>query len=127
MSEMGAADFKAHCLQVMETVRRTRQEVIITKRGVPVAKLIPADPPRTKDVFGCMAGEMTIVGDLEAPLHTEAEWKEFERQRDEQWQQWEREWQTRGSITGSTIGSIKGSSPKRGRAQAKSGKKARRR
>ena len=77
MSEMGAADFKAHCLQVMEKVRRTRQEVVITKRGVPVAKLVPVNPPKKKNIFGCMAGEMQIVD--ETPVYTEEDWKEFER------------------------------------------------
>lgn len=44
MSQMGAARFKAECLQVMEKVRRTRREVVITKRGVPVAKIVPVTP-----------------------------------------------------------------------------------
>ena len=100
MSEMGAADFKAHCLQVMERVRRTRRAVTITKRGVPVAKLVPADPARKKDIFGCMADQTEIVGDLEAPLYSEEEWKGFERQRDEQWDAWDREWRAYGTISG---------------------------
>jgi len=109
MSQMGAADFKAHCLQVMEKVRRTRQEVVITKRGVPVAKLVPADPPKKKDIFGCMRGTVEIVGDIEAPLCTDEEWKEFERQRDEQWDAWDREWRTSGTISGKrTVGSPPG-------------------
>jgi prevent-host-death family protein len=105
MSEMGAADFKAHCLQVMEKVRRTRQEVVITKRGVPVARLVPVDLPGARDIFGCMAGEMTIVGDIEAPVHTEEEWKAFEREREEQRAAWELEWRTSGTISGKrTVG-----------------------
>ena len=128
MSEMGAADFKAHCLQVMEKVRRTRQEVIITKRGVPVAKLVPADPPRKKDIFGCMAGEMTIVGDIEAPLYTDEEWKEFERQREEQWQRWETEWRRYGTIAGKeTAGLRPGVARKRVPAGAARARKSKRR
>jgi prevent-host-death family protein len=106
MSEMGAAEFKAHCLQVMETVRRTRREVIITKRGVPVAKLVPADPPKVRDVFGCMSGEFEIVGDLDVPLRSEKEWKELERQREEQWKMWDREWRRSRAASGrATTGS----------------------
>ena len=126
MSEMGAADFKAHCLQVMEKVRRTRQEVVITKRGVPVAKLVPADPPQKKDIFGCMRGTVEIVGDIEAPLYTDLEWKEFERQRDDQWEAWDREWRTHGTISGrKTVGSPSGL--KRTRAEAaRAGRRKRR-
>lgn len=84
VSEMGAAEFKAHCLQVMERVRRTRQEVVITKRGVPVAKLVPPDPPRNGSVFGCLAAETTIVGDVLAPLYTDADWQAWEQEREDQ-------------------------------------------
>lgn len=105
MSQMGAARFKAHCLQVMESVRRTRREIVITKRGVPVAKIVPVPPARKKSVFGCMEGKMEIVGDIEKPLYTDEEWMEFERQRREQWDAWDREWTTYGTISGKrTVG-----------------------
>lgn len=107
MSEMGAADFKAHCLQVMEKVRRTRRPVTITKRGVPVARLVPADRPAKKGLFGCMADRTEIAGDIEAPAYSEEEWREFERQRDEQWEAWDREWKAHGTISGKkTVGSL---------------------
>jgi prevent-host-death family protein len=82
MSQMGAADFKAHCLQVMEKVRRTRQEVVITKRGVPVAKLVPADPPK-KFVLGALAGKFTSVGDIVGPVISPEAWEENRREWDE--------------------------------------------
>lgn len=87
MSEMGAADFKAHCLQVMEKVRRTRRPVTITKRGVPVVKLVPADPPR-KFVLGALAGKLTSVGDIVASPLSEQEWKAIEQERNAQWDRW---------------------------------------
>ncbi len=90
VSEMGAADFKAHCLQVMENVRCTRREVVITKRGVPVAKLVPADPPR-KFVLGALAGKFTSAGDVVASPLSDAEWKAIERERDAQWNRWMKE------------------------------------
>ncbi len=43
MKTMAAGEFKAKCLQVMDEVRSTRTPVVITKRGKPVAKLVPAD------------------------------------------------------------------------------------
>ena len=118
MSEMGAADFKAHCLQVLEKVRRTRRSVTITKRGVPVVKLVPADPPKQRDIFGCMADQTEIVGDIEKPLWTEEQWQEVERQRHEQWKAWDREWRTYGTISGKrTVGLPTGYVRRRGQAK----------
>lgn len=65
--EISAADFKAKCLKLMDSVEHDRTEVIITKRGRPVAKLVPYDesPP---SVFGFMSGTATIQGDILAPI-----------------------------------------------------------
>jgi prevent-host-death family protein len=65
--EISAADFKAKCLKLMDNVEQQRTEIVITKRGRPVAKLVPynEEPPR---LFGYMAGTITILGDIMAPL-----------------------------------------------------------
>ena len=67
MKTMRAGEFKARCLKVMDQVRITREPVTITKRGRPVAKLVPVDR-RNDDIFGCLKGVMEIVGDIESPL-----------------------------------------------------------
>ncbi len=67
MRTMPAGEFKARCLRVMEDVRKHRTPVVITKKGRPVAKLVPPDEAAT-DVFGCMVGTARIVGDVEAPV-----------------------------------------------------------
>lgn len=74
MRTMRAGEFKARCLRVMEEVKKYRTAVVITKKGRPVAKLVPADAPAT-DVFGCMAGTARIAGDIEAPVLTADTWK----------------------------------------------------
>jgi len=74
MKKMAAGQFKAHCLRVMDEVRARRQPVMITKKGVPVAKLVPADET-SPDVFGCMAGTAEILGDIEAPVVPARVWK----------------------------------------------------
>ena len=51
-----AAEFKATCLKLMDRVRETRAEYVITKHGEPVAKLVPVDVPERKSFFGCMKG-----------------------------------------------------------------------
>lgn len=67
MKTMPAGEFKARCLRVMEEVKKYRTPVVITKKGKPVAKLVPVDEP-ADDVFGCMAGTVEIRGDVEAPV-----------------------------------------------------------
>ena len=49
MKKMAAGKFKARCLTVMEEVRATREPVLITKRGRPVAKLVAPDTSSDDD------------------------------------------------------------------------------
>jgi len=74
MKKIPAGEFKARCLKIMEDVRTYRTPVVITKKGRPVAKLVPADEEAI-DVFGCMAGTAEIVGDVEAPVVPARAWK----------------------------------------------------
>jgi prevent-host-death family protein len=74
MKTMRAGEFKARCLKVMDQVRATREPVIITKRGRPVAKLVPADR-RNDDIFGRLKGVIEIVGDIESPVVAPEEWE----------------------------------------------------
>jgi len=74
MKTMPAGEFKARCLRVMQEVRARREPVVITKKGVPVAKLVPADEA-PGDVFGCMAGTAEIIGDIEVPVVPARAWK----------------------------------------------------
>lgn len=60
---IGASEFKAKCLQLLDEVQRSRKEILITKRGRPVARLVPADET-TAPVFGRMKGTIEICGDI---------------------------------------------------------------
>jgi prevent-host-death family protein len=63
--DIPAGEFKAKCLKLMDEVARRRQPIVITKRGRPVAKLVPADEPPTRTpLFGYMAGTAEIRGDI---------------------------------------------------------------
>ena len=73
MRMMPAGEFKARCLRVMEEVKKYRTPVVITKKGRPVAKLVPADTPAA-NVFGCMAGTARIAGDIEASVIPAEAW-----------------------------------------------------
>ena len=72
MKQIPAGEFKASCLAVMDTVQATGEPVVITKRGVPVVKLIPAGGQ--SEVFGFMADEFRIAGDIESPVVPLDEW-----------------------------------------------------
>ncbi len=100
MATVPATKFKAQCLALMDRVAEGRETYVITKRGKPVAKLVRADPPRKKSVFGCMADRTELIGDIEKPLWTEEQWKQFATERSEQWRAAEREWRKHGTISG---------------------------
>ena len=105
MGNIPATEFKAKCLELMDRVAERRETYVITKRGRPVAKLVPADPAKKGGIFGCMADQTAFVGKIDKPLWTEEQWKGFERQRVEQAKAWEREWRTHGTISGKkTVG-----------------------
>ena len=54
-----AAEFKAKCLELMDHVRETGAEYIVTKHGTPVAKLVKYRAPAAGGIFGSMKG--TVV------------------------------------------------------------------
>ncbi len=51
---IGAAEFKAHCLRILDEVQRTGEPVTITKRGKPVAEVKPVRKEGGRLTFGCM-------------------------------------------------------------------------
>jgi prevent-host-death family protein len=63
---IGAGEFKAKCLQLIDEVAQRHEEVIITKRGRPLAKLVPVE--QNTDLFGAMAGSVSEEGDLLSPI-----------------------------------------------------------
>jgi prevent-host-death family protein len=73
MKKMAAGQFKVHCLAVMDEVHSKRESVLITKRGKPVAKLVPVEKEKD-DIFGFMAGKGKITGDIVSPILTPEEW-----------------------------------------------------
>jgi prevent-host-death family protein len=70
---MAAGKFKAQCLAVMDEVQKKRQTVVITKRGKPVAKMVPIEA-KQDDIFGFLAGKGKIKGNIVKPALTLKEW-----------------------------------------------------
>jgi prevent-host-death family protein len=63
---IAAAKFKAECLSLLDEVARSQTELTVTKRGVPVARLVPLEKKRS------VKERARITGDLMASV--EAEW-----------------------------------------------------
>jgi prevent-host-death family protein len=66
--EIAAAEFKAKCLGLMDRVAQTREEIIITKHGKAVAKLVPVTDVTPETVFGRMRGTVLFMGDVVSPV-----------------------------------------------------------
>jgi prevent-host-death family protein len=65
---ISAAQFKMHCLRLMDEVQKYRGEIIVTKHGKPVAKLVPVtEKQRERPLFGYMKGSVIIKGDIVGP------------------------------------------------------------
>ena len=78
MRTIAAGKFKANCLAIMDEVQKKREAVLITKRGKPVAKLVPATGEAKDDFFDSMKGMAKITGDIVSPAFDLDEW-EMER------------------------------------------------
>jgi len=66
--------FKATCLSVLSQVEVTGRKVTVTKRGKPIACIVPAPPAeRCGSFLGCMRGKGAILGDILEPLNVEWE------------------------------------------------------
>ena len=63
--EISATDFKAKCLSLMDFVQDKQEEVIITKYGKSVAKLVPInDEKKIVSPVGFLQGKLTIKEDI---------------------------------------------------------------
>jgi prevent-host-death family protein len=66
--EIGAGRFKAQCLQLMDLVHDTHQQVVITKHGRPVAQLVAIESRKPRPVFGRLQGRVAFASNLTEPL-----------------------------------------------------------
>ena len=67
MIQISAGEFKAKCLKLMDLAEQKHETVIITKRGIPVAKLIPYEEQPTR-LFGFLKGSVVMKGDIIEPI-----------------------------------------------------------
>ena len=68
---IGAGEFKAKCLQLLDDVAEQRGTLVITKHGKPVAKLVPVEPEQC--MFGALKGSVVEEHDIISPINTDWE------------------------------------------------------
>ena len=73
-TSIGAAEFKAKCLRLIDEVAEERKPVVITKRGKPLAKLVPVEPQSPGARYGDWKGKVEVVGDI-VHFDTSDEWE----------------------------------------------------
>jgi prevent-host-death family protein len=76
MKKIAAGTFKVHCLALMDEVQAKKETLVITKRGKPVAKLVPVKEEKD-DIFGFFAGKIRVLGDVVSPALSLDEWGEL--------------------------------------------------
>lgn len=57
-----ATEFKAKCLRVLDKLKP--QGLVVTKCGLPIAKLLPIRHARFDPLYGCMKGKIKVKGGI---------------------------------------------------------------
>ena len=75
METIGISSFRATCLAVLRRVSATGQTVRITRRGEPIADIVPLRPPeRSAGWLGSMSDRIRITGDITTPTSDLVPW-----------------------------------------------------
>ena len=76
MQEIAISKFKATCLAVLESVRKTGKTVLVTRFGEPVAEVVPPHASSNKKRWvGSLAGTGQITGDIVSPASEKCDWE----------------------------------------------------
>ena len=76
-----ASEFKARCLKLMDEVAESGEEIVITKNGRPLSRLLPFRE-KTRMAFGRNRDNIRVLGDIVEPMP--AEWFEAVDDSDEE-------------------------------------------
>ena len=73
MKTMAISEFKAHALDVLGQVAKSKQSVVVTKRGKPIVEVVPFRGVDDAPVPGKLAETLVFEKDIISPIG-EAEW-----------------------------------------------------
>ena len=76
MKTIAAGKFKAQCLALLDDVHDHGHEVVITKRGKAMARLVPMAKKEPASVIGALEGKLRVAGDIVSPIVQPWEWDE---------------------------------------------------
>lgn len=68
-----AGEFKNRCLALMDEVNETGEEIVITKHGKPVSRLVPVE--ERKPLLGMFKDQIKITGDIMSPVVPAEQWE----------------------------------------------------
>jgi prevent-host-death family protein len=75
MDSVNISTFKATCLERLDRVKRTGRPLLVTRKGEPIAEIVPPSPPTHRGSWlGTLSTTGRIVGDIVSPASTEREW-----------------------------------------------------
>ena len=78
--EVSISKFKATCLALLAKVKRTGRPILVTRKGEPIAQIIPPPPPkRPESWLGSLSKTGKITGDILSPAIPEHEWEASRR------------------------------------------------
>jgi prevent-host-death family protein len=67
--EIAISKFKAKCLSLLEEVSKTKTPLRVTRRGKPIADVIPASSEgNERSWIGSLSGSVELVGDIVSPV-----------------------------------------------------------
>ena len=74
--QISSVEFRSKCFKLLNQIEESHIEIVITKRGKPVAKLTHFDPDNSKDpLIGALVGVGRTVGDLTEPVVDSDDWE----------------------------------------------------
>jgi prevent-host-death family protein len=68
MKTVAISEFKAHCLQVLGRVARTKEPLVVTKRGKPLVEVIPFRHNDESATPGKLSATLLFEKDIVSPL-----------------------------------------------------------
>jgi prevent-host-death family protein len=68
MKTMGISQFKTHALKILDQIAKTHEGIVITKRGKPLAQIIPYRNEGKNPIPGKLADAFVFEKDIISPL-----------------------------------------------------------
>ncbi len=75
MGRVAATEFKAKCLELMDRVAERSESFVITKRGKPVARLVPVEEKAQESIVGALRGVAAETRDIVSPAVAPEAWE----------------------------------------------------